>query len=146
MTDNNYTAPGITFWIISGAALIWNLFGLMIYYMTVTITPEELAARFQPDQVVYIEAVPVWVTSAFAIAVTTAVIGSVLLLLRKSLAVPVFLVSLVAVLTQHTYSFILTDVIAVLGMLQAYIAGTVLTITVLLVLYSLWARKRGLLT
>ena len=146
MTDNNYTAPGITFWIISGAALIWNLFGLMIYYMTVTITPEELAARFQPDQVVYMEAVPVWVTSAFAIAVTTAVIGSVLLLLRKSLALPVFLVSLVAVLTQHTYSFILTDVIAVLGMLQAYIAGTVLTITVLLVLYSLWARKRGLLT
>ena len=146
MAHSKWADTPMTHWLVAGAALIWNLFGFSIYYMTVSITPEQLAARFEPTQVVYMEAIPIWVTSAFAIAVTTAVIGSVLLLLRKALALPVFIASLVAVLIQHTYSFIVTDVIAVLGMLQAYIAGTVFGITVLLILYSMWARKKGLLT
>ena len=146
MTDSKWADTPMTHWLVAGAALIWNLFGFSIYYMTVTITEEQMLARFNQEQVVYMEAIPIWVTSAFAIAVTAAVIASVLLLLRKALALPVFVVSLVAVLIQHTYSFILTDVVAVLGVVQAYIAGTVLGITVLLILYSLWARKKGLLT
>ena len=146
MTDTKWADTPMTHWLVAGAAVIWNLFGFSIYYMTVTITDEQMVARFNPEQVVYMESIPVWFTSAFAIAVTAAVIGSILLLLRKALALPVFIVSLLAVLAQHTYSFILTDVIAVMGMLQAYIGGTVLAITVLLVLYSVWARKKGLLT
>ena len=146
MIDSKWADTPMTHWLVAGAAVIWNLFGFSIYYMTVSITPEQLAARFDPEQVVYMEAIPIWVTSAFAIAVTTAVIGSVLLVLRKSMALTLFLISLAAVIVQHTYSFILTDVIAVLGMLQAYIAGTVFGITVLLVLYSWWAKKKGLLT
>ena len=145
MTDSKWADTPMTHWLVAGAALIWNLFGFSIYYMTVSITDEQMVARFNPEQVVYMEAIPIWVTSAFAIAVTTAGIASVLLLLRKALALPVFVVSLVAILIQHTYSFVLTDVVAVLGVLQAYIAGTVLGITVLLILYSLWAKKKGLL-
>ncbi len=146
MIDSKWADTPMTHWLVAGAALIRNLFGFSIYYMTVSITPEQLAARFEPAQVVYMEAIPIWVTSAFAIAVTAGVIGSVLLLLRKALALPVFIASLVAVLIQHSYSFILTDVIAILGILQAYIAGTVFGITVLLILYSWWGTKEGLLT
>ncbi len=146
MTDTKWADTPMTHWLVAGAALIWNLFGFSIYYMTVSITEQQMLARFSPEQIVYMENIPIWVTSAFAIAVTAGVIASVLLLLRKALALPVFIVSLVAILIQHTYSFIMTDVVAVLGVLQAYIAGTVFGITVLLVLYSLWARKRGLLT
>ena len=146
MTDTKWADTPMTHWLVAGAALIWNLFGFSIYYMTVSITEQQMLARFSPEQIVYMENIPIWVTSAFAIAVTAGVIASVLLLLRKALALPVFIVSLVAILIQHTYSFIVTDVVAVLGVLQAYIAGTVFGITVLLVLYSLWARKRGLLT
>ncbi len=146
MADTKWADTPMTHWLVAGAALIWNLFGFSIYYMTVSITEEQMLARFSPEQIVYMEGVPVWVTSAFAIAVTAAVIASVLLLLRKSLALPVFFISLVAILIQHTYSFIISDVIAIFGMTQAYIAGTVFGITVLLVLYSWWGRKRGLLT
>ncbi len=146
MTDSKWANTPMTHWLVAGAALIWNLFGFSIYYMTVSITDEQMLSRFSREQIVYMEAIPIWVTSAFAIAVTAAVIASALLLLRKALALPVFLVSLVAILIQHTYSFVLTDVVAVLGILQAYIAATVFGITVLLILYSWWGRKKGLLT
>ena len=146
MTNTKWADTPMTHWLVAGAALIWNLFGFSIYYMTVTITPEQMVARYSPEQVVYMEAVPIWATSAFGLAVTAAVVASVLLLLRKALALPIFVVSLGAILTQHTYSFVITDVIAIFGMLQAYIGGTILGITVLLVLYSWWGRKRGLLT
>ena len=146
MIDSKWADTPMTHWLVAGAAVIWNLFGFSIYYMTVTITPEQMVAQYSPEQVVYMEAIPVWVTSAFAIAVTAAVIASILLLLQKALALPVFIVSLAAILIQHTYSFVLSDVIAVFGMLQVYIAGTVFGITVLLILYSMWGRKRGLLT
>lgn len=146
MTDTKWADTPMVHWLVAGAALIWNLFGFSIYYMTVSLTEQEMLARFTPEQIVYIENTPIWVTSAFAIAVTAGVLGSVLLLMRKSLALPVFSVSLVAILIQHTYSFVLTDVVAVLGEIQAYIAATVFGITVLLVLYSWWATKKGLLT
>ena len=146
MVDSKWADTPMTHWLVAGAALIWNLFGFSIYYMTVTITPEQMVARYSPEQVVYMEGIPVWVTSAFAVAVTMAVIGSVFLLLRNALALPAFIVSLIAILIQHTYSFVISDVIAIFGMLQAYIAGTVFGITVLLILYSWWCRKKGLLT
>ncbi len=146
MSDSKWADTPLTHWLIGGAALIWNLFGFSIYYMTVTITPEQMLARYEPDQIVYMESIPVWVTSAFAIAVTTAVIGSVFLLLRNALALPLFVISLVAILVQHTYSFVLSDVVAIFGMTQVYIASTVFVITILLVFYSWRARAKGLLT
>ncbi len=146
MADSKWADTPMTHWLVAGAALIWNFFGFSIYYMTVSITPQQLVARYTPEQVVYMEGIPVWATSAFAIAVTTAVIASIFLLLRNALALPLFIASLVAILIQHTYSFIVSDAIAVFGMLQAYIAGTVFTITVLLLLYSMWGKKKGLLT
>ncbi len=146
MADSKWADTPMSHWLVAGAALIWNLFGFSIYYMTVSITEQQMLARYSPEQVVYMEGIPIWATSAFALAVTTAVIASVLLLLRKALALPVFIVSLIAILIQHTYSFVISDVIAIFGMMQAYIAGTVFGITVLLILYSLWARKKGLLT
>ena len=146
MADSKWADTPMTHWLVAGAALIWNLFGFSIYYMTVSITPEQMAARYSVEQVVYMEGIPVWATSAFAIAVTMAVIGSVFLLLRNALALPAFIVSLVAILMQHTYSFVISDVIAIFGMSQAYIAGTVFGITVLLVLYSRWGSNKGLLT
>jgi len=147
MSDEQYANPGtpMTHWLVGGAALIWNLFGLMIYVMTVSATPEDLAAQYNAAEIAFIEAVPVWATSANAIAVTLGVIASVLLILRKSLALPLFVASLAALLVQDLHAFVLEDVVAVFGMVPVYIQGTVLIVAIALIFYSRWAKKRGLL-
>lgn len=145
MNDELNGSMPMTHWLVAGAALIWNLFGFMVYLMTVKATPEQMAQQYNAAEIAFMDAVPVWATSANAIAVTTGVIACVLLLLRKSLALPLFVASLVALLVQDLYSFVLEDVVAVFGMVPAYIQGTVLVIAIALVWYTHGAKKRGLL-
>jgi uncharacterized membrane protein len=146
MSDIIDGKPTMTFWFLSGAALIWNLFGMMIYVMTVSATPEQLAAQYTAEQVAFLENVPVWATSAFAIAVTAGVLGSLMLLFRKAWAVPLFVVSLVAVLVQNLHSFVLNDSIALFGMTPVYIQSAIVVIAVLLIFFSRGAKARRWLT
>ena len=109
MSDVINDEPPVSFWIIAAVALVWNLIGLFMYYSSVTVTPEQLKAAYSPEQLAAIEATPVWVTSAFAIATTFGVIAGVVLLLRKALAFLLFVVSFVALLIQDLYLFLLSD-------------------------------------
>jgi hypothetical protein len=136
----------MTHWLIAGAGLIWNFFGLMIYVMTVRATPEQLAAQYDAAQIAFMESVPVWATSANAIAVTAGVLACILLLMKRSLALPLFIVSLVALLVQDLHSFVLEDVISVFGMVPAYIQGTVLAVQIGLIFYTRSAKNKGLLS
>jgi len=145
MDDESNDGTPMTHWVISGSAVAWNLIGFMIYLMTVRATPEEMAAQYSAAQMAYMDAIPVWATSAYATAVTAGVLACILLLLRKSLAVPVFIVSLAALLVQGLHMFVIGDAIGTFGMVPAYIQGTVIVIAIALVFYSRRAKDRGLL-
>ncbi len=143
MTDVLNGKPPMTFWLIGGAALIWNLFGLMVYMMQVSASPDELAQAYTPEQVEFMLAVPKWATSAFAIGVTTGVLGCLLLLLRKALAGPMFVISLVGVLIQDLNTFVLNDAIAMFGTTPAIIQSAVVIIGAALIWYSRIAKSKG---
>ncbi len=143
MSDLLNGRPSLSFWIIGGAALIWNLFGLIVYFMQVSASPEELAAEFTAEQVEFMMSTPKWATSAFAIAVNAGVLGSLFLLLRKAWAVPMFVISLVAVLIQNLNSFVLNDVMALFGTTPAIIQSAIVIIGVLLIWYSRGAKDKG---
>ena len=145
MSDITNSETPISHWLIAGAALIWNLFGTWIYVMTVSATPDDLAAGLDASQVAFMDAIPAWATSANAIAVTAGVLASVLLLMRNKLALPLFIASLVALLVQDLYSFVIVDAVAVLGVVQAYVQGTVLAIAVLLIIYTRSKIRSGFL-
>ena len=136
----------MTHWLIGGAALIWNLFGFMVYLMTVRATPEQMAQQYSAAEIAFLDSVPMWATSANAIAVTTGVLACVFLLLRKSLALPLFIASFVALLVQDLHAFVIADVVSVFGMVPAYIQGTVLVIAIALIFYTRGAKNRGLLS
>jgi len=139
--------PTTTFWIVSGAALTWNLLGLMIYIMTVTETPEGYAAQgYTAEQIEFILATPAWATAAFAIAVNAGALASLFLLLRKAWAAPMFIFSLAAILVLNVNNFILNDTVAVLGVVPVYIQSAIFLVGVFLVWYSRATRSRGWLT
>ena len=58
---------------------------------------------------------PAWVMGAFAIAVFGGFLGSLFLLLRKKIAKPIFLVSLIAIIIQMFYNVFLSGALDVYG-------------------------------
>ena len=84
------------FWVAAGLALLFEAFGCFTYWAQVTTDPASLPI----DQRAMWNATPAWMVGAYAVAVWVGLIGATLLLMRRRLAVPVLLVSLIAVLVQ----------------------------------------------
>ena len=127
--------PTTTFWIIGGAALVWNLIGLVAYISSVTISPEAMAKMTMEQQAFYSET-PTWATAAFALAVNAGELGSLFLLLRKSWAVPMFVLSLVAIIAQNIDAFILRDAYSLSGINGVILPALIFAVAVGLVIYS----------
>jgi hypothetical protein len=145
MADYLNGKPTTNFWIIGGAALVWNLIGLVIYVGHVTMSPEALAKMTEAQQEFFVTT-PVWATAAFAIAVNAGVLGSLFLLLRKSWAVPMFALSLAAIIVQDVDAYLLRDAYGILGVNGIIIPSMVFVIAVALLLYSRATKAKRWLT
>lgn len=86
------------YWIGAGLALVWEAIGCFLYISQVTTDPATLPL----DQRAMAEAAPMWMTAAFAVSTWVGLAGAALLLMRRKLAVPLLLVSLLAVVVQFS--------------------------------------------
>ena len=123
------------FWVVAVLAVLWNLIGAFAYYSDVTMSPEMLAQLPEADQNLR-AAMPTWVIGLYAIAVFVGLTAAITLCLRNKLAIPLYVVSLAAVVIQMGYisfgmnaveirgavSLILPVVIIVLGVLQLWVS------------------------
>ena len=123
---------------IAGAALLWNLLGLLAFAMQVSMSPEQVAALPAADRAVH-DATPAWLTMAFAIAVGGGVLGSIGLLLRQRWAAAAFAVSLLALVGQIVGGYLVTPAWQASGAAGAAMAALLLVIAVALLWY---ARRR----
>jgi len=133
--------PGL-FWAIGGAALVWNLLGIVAYVGQVSMSAETLAAMPEAERALY-ENVPAWVTAAFAIAVNAGAVGCLLLLLRKGLAVPLLVLSLIAAVLQMFHSVVLTEAVSVMGARAIIMPVIIIGICAYLVWFAMDAKKKG---
>lgn len=131
-----------SFYVISGAALVWNLLGVMAYVMQVTMTQEAMNALPEAERML-LETAPVWATSAFAIAVNGGALGCLLLLLRQFWAFPVFVVSLAGVIVQLYHSLVIANSIEVYGPGGMIMPAMIVVIAIFLVWYSKGAKEKG---
>lgn len=126
------------FWAVAVLALLWNLFGLAMYYMSVTMTPEQLA-QLPAAQREVTEGYPTWLWGVYGVAVVTGTLGSLLLVLRRKLALPVFWVSLVAVVVLFAYSLFPGRMLELMGAAQALPMPILVTLVAVLLVWL--ARK-----
>lgn len=117
------------------AALVWNLLGVTAFVMQMLMTPEMISKLPVEQQAAYSDT-PLWSTIAFATAVFGGFIGSVLLLLKHSLARSVFALSLIAILIQQFYNFIVINSIKLLGASAVFMPILVIIVATLLLLIS----------
>ena len=89
-----YSKPGAKFWTISAFGLIWSVMGCYNYIMQ---TNPEALAQFPEAYQIVIKGRPGWVSLSFVIAVFGGALGSALMLMRRAVARPVLLLSLLGV-------------------------------------------------
>ena len=80
------------------AVIAWEILGCAMYLMQVRVDPAALPA----DQRAVWDATPPWMIGAYALAVWVGLAGAVALLLRRRVADPLLLVSLIAVTAQFS--------------------------------------------
>ena len=145
MDEQTETDPQATsavpawFWIAAAGALLFELLGCFMFYAQMSIDPDTLPI----DQRAMWDASPPWISAAYGVAVGVGVVGAVLLLMRRRLAEPLLLVSLVAVAVQFG-GVLLVPAIREVTPSAAYN----LPIAIFVVCYGIWmlsrlARKRG---
>ena len=94
MSDDRYAPRPLARWYTAAAiaSLLFMVLGCAAYLLDVTSDPAQLPL----DQRVVMEARPTWSMAAYGLAVWVGLAGALLLLLRKKLAQPLLLVSLLA--------------------------------------------------
>jgi hypothetical protein len=132
-------------WVIGIAGLLWNAIGALDYVMTQTKNASYMG-QFTAEQLEYFYGFPAWSVACWAIAVWGGVLGSGLLLMRKRLAEPVFLVSLVAMVLTTIYNFVLSDGVRIMGSGAVAFSAVIFVIAVALYLYARSQARRGVLT
>ncbi|MFD2550901.1 hypothetical protein ACFSQP_03635 [Bizionia sediminis] len=139
---NQLHKPTTSFWLVSIAALLWNIMGVIAYLMQAFSVKSEQLTTLPTEQPLLTET-PAWVTAAFAIAVFGGTLGSLALLLRKKWARLVFLISLIGIISQMFYNFFISQEFANSNPSAIILPLLVLLIGVYLVIYSKLAIAKG---
>ena len=136
MTESN--KPAIWFWIVSIIALLWNLMGVNAYIQQAYRT-EAVMSQMTPEQMALLDARPLWVTALFAIAVFAGVIGCLLLVFKKKLAINILILSFLTATIQQIWWFT-TDGPSMMDQFS----GTIMPIMIIIICALLvWFSKKS---
>ena len=124
---------------VAAIALLWNLLGCA----ALTMDALAVGPPLTDAQLAYASTVPLWAKAASWTAVGAGVAGSILLLWRKASTIFGFAVSLIAVLIQDLWMFILSDAQAVFGSSPLVMQAGVAAIAMVLLWLANQARTRG---
>ncbi|UOX32333.1 hypothetical protein LXD69_09745 [Flavobacterium sediminilitoris] len=136
------TKPSKSFWIISILALIWNLMGVN-QYLQQAYNTESFKAMYNEEQLQAITNTPSWAIAAFAVAVFSAVLGCISLLLRKKWAQFFFGLSLLGVIIQMYHNLFVIKSIAVYGPGAMFMTILILIVALFLYWYSKFVQKKN---
>lgn len=133
------TAPRWLLW-AGIALLLWNLMGVGAFVSQWSTTPEEIAKLPQIQQDLW-NNMPVWAWIAYGIAVGAGTVGAVGIIMRKFWATLLFALSLIAVIIQFIYPFLIANA-AQGGMEMLWLPIFILVVAVVQWLLSRsWQRK-----
>ena len=135
--------PPPWYWVVSGLALVWMLFGVMALIADFMMDEAALAQMSEAQQQLYASR-PQWLFVVYAVALFSGLAGAIGLLMRKAWAIPALAISLGAVVIQFGYTFLVMDAIRLLGAAAALTFPIVIfVIGVALLWFAMHSRKSG---
>jgi hypothetical protein len=135
--------PSAWFRIVAILAVIWMLFGVMAWVMDLMMDEAALAQMSEPQRQLY-AARPQWLFAVYAVAIFTGLAGAIGLVARKSWATALLAISLVAIVIQFGYTFLVMRAVNLLGAAAALPFPIVIfAIGAALLWLSLHAKRSG---
>jgi len=144
MSETKAPATPRHLWIVGIVALLWNLLGAMDYVMT-EMRIEAYMGQFTSEQLEFFYGFPAWLIAFWAIAVWGGVLGTVLLLMRKKLAVPVLLVSLLCMVVTAVHNYGFAGGVDIVGGVGFLFSVVIFVVALALVIYARGMARRGVL-
>jgi len=136
-----------SYWVISIIGLIWNLMGCFNCYLEYTYwSNPDSRSVLGPDLAAMYDTMPMWMYIIFAVAVTTGTLGCIGLLMRKSWAVPLFLVSWISVIVQMGYFILASGILKIKGPTAVIMPILVIMIAAFLYFYAKGSKAKGWLS
>jgi hypothetical protein len=137
---NNLIGGGAPGWlrIVAALGLLWNLFGVYQYLLTVGVVGGADAAAAN--------AMPAWVTGAFAIAVFGGALGCLGLVMLKRWSKLLLLVSLLGVLAMDLWMFLLSGLRATIPPAEMGVTICVVVVAIVLVWLAYSADRKNWLS
>ena len=131
-------------WLVGILGLLWDSMGAFDYLMTQT-QNESYMSQFTLEQLEFFYGFPTWVVVFWALAVWGGVLGMLLLLLKRRLAVPVLLVSFLAMIVTSIQNFLLSNGLEVVGGAGLLFSALIFVFALGLWLYARSMAERGVL-
>ena len=149
-TSASTTATPLHLWIVGVLATLWNAFGAYDYVMTRTRGAAYIDSMMPgvdgAGYMAYINAFPIWVSSAWAIGVWAGLAGTILLLMRHRWAVPALLFSFAGAVIGIGYQILKPSGIAEMERgFNAYVGYLVIAFAFALFVYARAMRTRNVL-
>lgn len=145
--SDTHVSPGKTgrpwhLWVIGILAIIWNAGGAFDFTATVTQWAPYMS-NFTEEQLAFFYSFPWWQYVVWGIATWGAFLGSIALLMRHRWAVWLFLVSLIGAGVSFVQGMSIKD--APEGTGGVVFPLIIITIAVLLLVYAIWLKRKGVL-
>ena len=133
-------------WLIGVIAVLFNAIGVFDFVMSMAQGAKyQASAGMTPDQIAHYQQMPGWMMVVWAVGVFGAFGASILLLLRRKLAWPVFVLSLAAFLVSVLHTYVLTNGGAIMGQQMAIVSAVIAGLLVFFSWYSRLMAMRGVL-
>ncbi len=143
MTDSTSQKVPVVFWIIAVIAIIWNAMGVNQYLQQAYQTDAFKAGMPSEEALEMAINTPSWAMSAFAVAVFFGLLASIALILKKRLAIPLFLISLIGIIVQMIHNVFISDSVELMGSIAIIFPIIILVIGVFLYFYSKRSMANG---
>lgn len=134
----------VWYWVISAFLLVWNVIGCFACFSQMTMNAEKVA-RLPEGQRAAWNAMPMTIKAAYVIAVGAGLLGSIALLFRCVAAGPLFIASLLAVIVQFGWFFVVYKGAEKLGAASLAFPAIIALIAIAQIGFACWAKTQGLL-
>lgn len=133
-------------WVVGIVSLLWNSIGAADYTFTSLRSEAWLEAmQYPPEGIAYLDAFPAWAHGGWALGTIGAFIGSLLLLFRSRHAVTAFIISLIGIAVTTIYEAGAEMPPELADIQPAWFPFLLWGIAILLLIYSVRMKSKGVL-
>lgn len=114
--------------IVALVLIAWGLMGVFACIQQIRLGAEAMGPATNYDRALF-ASLPAWYNGVYALATGAGLAGAIALLLGRRVALPLFVIALVAVLIQFGWLFATSDIVAAKGVETVYFPLFILAVT-----------------